>query len=88
MTQDRWATDEDRMIYRYRVHRDLVGWVMQQLQAKGIGCDRTRGNNPKGDIQLQDTHDLYKAQTVVMELHQQFNPQQAYQLTQLISNTA
>lgn len=87
MSQDRWATDEDRMIYRYQIHRDLVGWVMQQLQAKGIPCDRPQGNYPQGDILLHNNSDLDKAQAVVMELHQQFNPEQLYRLTQLISNT-
>ena len=50
MTNPDSETDEDRQILRLKIHRDLIGWIIQELNQEGIPAKRTTGGNPKGDI--------------------------------------
>jgi hypothetical protein len=43
-------TDEDKIIERLTIHKNLIGWLIKQLEAEGISCKRTTGNDKNGDI--------------------------------------
>ena len=36
MIDKNWMTDEDQQISRLEVHRDLIGWVIQELERANI----------------------------------------------------
>ncbi len=63
-------TDEDYMIHRLTVHRDLVTWCIQQLRDNGIEAERTRGNDPHGDIVLIRADDAPQAKAFIHTLHE------------------
>lgn len=73
MTGEQWETDEDRMIYNYQIHKNLVTWVMKQLELAGIPCQRTRGNDPNGDILIINSEDLQKVRKTLQKIHQKYN---------------
>ncbi len=73
MPNKEWETDEDRMIYDARVHRDLIGWVIKELDKAGIPCKRTKGNDPKGDILLINPDDALRVQEIVRNINKKFN---------------
>lgn len=61
-------TDEDKMIYTLKVHRDLIGWVIKKLKEEGILAERTTGNNSKGDILIVKREDAPRVQEIVRDL--------------------
>lgn len=65
---DNFPTDEDRMIYRLQVHRNMITWVIQRLVDAGIQAQRTTGNNPHGDIVLIDSADIPRVQQIIREI--------------------
>lgn len=73
VTRDNWETDEDRMIYNYQIHKNLVTWTIEQLTLAGVSCERTRGNDRNGDILISNTNDLQKVRKKLQEIHQKYN---------------
>lgn len=73
MPDDTPMTDEDRLIYQLTLHRDLVGWVIGQLDRAGIASQRTAGNDPKGDILIVESHDASRVKEIVLNIHDRFN---------------
>ena len=73
MTDRKWETDEDRMIYRYKVHRNLVGWVINKLAEIGIPAQRTSGNNQNGDILIPHPQDARRVREAIAQIHQKYN---------------
>lgn len=65
---DNFPTDEDRMIYRLQVHRNMITWVIQRLADAGIPAQRTTGNDPHGDIVLLDSADISRVQEIIREI--------------------
>jgi hypothetical protein len=65
-----FQTDEDEMIHRLMVHRDLVTWCIQQLRVNGIEAKRTRGNDPHGDIVLIHADDVPQAKAFIHTLQE------------------
>lgn len=39
-------TDEDKMMERLLIHKNMIGWLIKKLKAEGIECQRTTGNDP------------------------------------------
>lgn len=70
---DNFPTDEDRMIYRLQVHRNMIAWVIQRLAAAGIPARRTTGNDPQGDIVLLDPVDVLRVQQIIREIQAENN---------------
>lgn len=66
-------TDEDKLIERLIVHKKLIGWVIQQLEAEEIKCERTTGNDPKGDILYFNPEDEPKIKEIVRKINQKYN---------------
>ncbi len=64
-------TDEDRMIYRLQVHRNLIAWVIQRLAEAGIKAKRTTGNDPRGDIVLLNPADIPRVQEIIRAMQQE-----------------
>lgn len=67
-------TDEDKMIERLTIHKNFIGWVIKQLQAEGIGCKRTTGNDSGGDILYFNPEDKQKVQEIVRKINKDYNP--------------
>ena len=65
-----FLADEDYMIHRLTVHRDLVTWFIHQLHVNGIDAKRTTGNDPRGDIVLIHSDDIPRAQQIIRTLHE------------------
>lgn len=65
---DNFPTDEDRMIYRLQVHRNMITWVIKRLANAGIEAKRTTGNAPQGDIVLLDPADIPRVQQIIREI--------------------
>lgn len=63
-------TDEDKMIERLTIHKNLIGWVIEQLEAEEIKCERTIGNDPKGDILYFNPEDERRVKEIVREINQ------------------
>ena len=36
-------TDEDKMMERLLIHKNMIGWLIKKLKAEGIECQRTTG---------------------------------------------
>ena len=68
-----FPTDEDRMIYRLTVHRNMITWLLKQLEAEGIQAQRTVGNDPSGDILLIDAKDVPRAQQLIRKIQTTYN---------------
>jgi len=73
MAEEEWQTDEDRMISRLKAHRDLITWVIEQLRAEGIACDRTTGNDPHGDILYYRAEDESRVKEIVRQINAKWN---------------
>lgn len=43
-------TDEDKLRDKLLIHKNMIGWLIKRLREEGIQCQRTTGNDPKGDI--------------------------------------
>ena len=69
-----WETDEDKMIERLIVHRECITWTMNALEAEGIACERTTGNDRNGDILCVRAEDTPKAQEIIRKINSKYNP--------------
>jgi hypothetical protein len=67
-------TDEDKMIERLIIHKNMIGWLIKKLQAEGIECQRTTGNDPNGDILLIHPEDEPIVQEMIRKIQQEYNP--------------
>ncbi|MEZ4664843.1 MAG: hypothetical protein R2911_45515 [Caldilineaceae bacterium] len=65
---DNFPTDEDRMIYRLYVHRNMITWMIKRLAEAGIQAERTTGNDPHGDIFLLDPSDIQRVQQIIRQI--------------------
>ena len=65
---DSFPTDEDRMIYRLHVHKNMITWVIKRLADAGIQAKRTTGNDPQGDIVLFDPMDIPRVQQIIRDI--------------------
>lgn len=68
-----FETDEDRMIYQLKLHRDTIKWFSGELLKVGIQSQVTTGNDGKGDILLLDPKDATKAKQLIESLNNEFN---------------
>ncbi|MEG4441150.1 hypothetical protein QUB47_03015 [Microcoleus sp. AT9_B5] len=66
-------TDEDELIARLEVHRDMIGWVIIKLGKQGIQAKRTTGNNPKGDILIVNDWDVPRVKQLLRNWQSEFN---------------
>lgn len=66
-------TDEDELIARLEVHRDIIGWLIMELSKEGIEAKRTTGNNPKGDILIVNQQDVPRVKQLLRNFHIEFN---------------
>ncbi len=66
-------TDEDELIARLEVHRDMIGWLIMELSQEGIEAKRTTGNNPKGDILIVNQQDVPRVKQLLRNFHIEFN---------------
>ena len=73
MIDKNWMTDEDQQISRLEVHRDLIGWVIQELERANIYSQRTIGNDPNGDILIINLEDTLKVKEIIQDIQRQFN---------------
>ncbi|MEG4232480.1 hypothetical protein QUA40_10255 [Microcoleus sp. Pol11C3] len=65
-------TDEDELIARLEVHRDMIGWVIIELGKEGIQAKRTTGNNPKGDILIVNARDVPRVKQLLRNWQSEF----------------
>lgn len=65
--------DEDKMIRTYELHRDLIGWVIKELEKEGIPCKRTMGNDSQGDILLINSEDAPRVKQVIRDMQNRYN---------------
>ena len=61
-------TDEDKMIERLTIHKNMIGWLIKKLKAEGIECQRTTGNDPNGDILLINPKDVPRVKEIVRQI--------------------
>ncbi|MBE9097340.1 hypothetical protein [Tychonema sp. LEGE 07203] len=66
-------TDEDELIARLEVHRDMIGWLIMELSKEGIQAKRTTGNNPKGDILIVNEQDVPRVKQLLRNWQIEFN---------------
>ncbi len=66
-------TDEDELIARLEVHRDMIGWLIMELSKEGIQAKRTTGNNPKGDILIVNQQDVPRVKQLLRNFNIEFN---------------
>lgn len=74
MADREFETDEDRMMNRLEAHRDFITWLIKKLQAEGINCERTTGNDPGGDILYYNPDHEEKVKEIVRQMHSEYNP--------------
>ncbi|GCL43419.1 hypothetical protein [Dolichospermum planctonicum] len=61
-------TDEDKMIERLTIHKNMIGWLIEKLQQEGIECQRTTGNDSKGDILCINPEDVPRVKEIVRQI--------------------
>ncbi len=66
-------SDEDKLIEALKAHKALKQWTMQKLQADGIDCTETYGNDPRGDIRLREKGKIQEVQNLLADVNTQFN---------------
>ncbi|GCL35473.1 MAG: hypothetical protein ACKO9I_24775 [Sphaerospermopsis kisseleviana] len=66
-------TDEDKMMERLLIHKNMIGWLIKKLKAEGIECQRTTGNDPNGDILLINPEDEPRVQEMIRKIQQEYN---------------
>ncbi len=66
-------TDEDELIARLEVHRDMIAWLIMELSKEGIQAKRTTGNNRKGDILIVNQQDVPRVKQLLRNFHIEFN---------------
>ncbi|MGB3192423.1 MAG: hypothetical protein WBB43_23700 [Limnoraphis sp.] len=71
MSDQEWETDEDRNAARLFIHRDLIGWVIKELQKEGIQAERTKNNNPDGDILVLAKEDVPRVKQLIRQWNEQ-----------------
>ena len=54
-------------------HKNLIGWVIEQLEAEGIKCQRTTGNDSRGDILYFNPEDEPKVKEIVQKINKNHN---------------
>jgi hypothetical protein len=67
-------TDEDKMMERLLIHKNMIGWLIKKLKEEGIECQRTTGNDPNGDILLINPEDEPRVQEMIRKIQQEYNP--------------
>ncbi len=72
-------SDEDKLIEALKEHKALKQWTMKKLQAEGIDCGETYGNDRRGDIRLNEREKIQQAQSLLAEINLQFNPNSSSQ---------
>lgn len=65
--------DEDKMIYKLKVHRDFIGWVINKLKEEGISAQRTTENDRKGDILLINQDDAPRVKEIIRQIQKKYN---------------
>ncbi len=65
-------TDEDKMIERLIIHKNMIGWLITKLQSEGIECKRTTANDPNGDILLINSDDVPRVKQIVRQIQQDY----------------
>jgi hypothetical protein len=68
-------TDEDRMIYKLIVHRNLIGWFIKRCAEQNIPCERTSGNDSHGDIAINNPEDESLVKELIHTIQKQYNPE-------------
>ncbi|EDN71247.1 hypothetical protein BGP_0694 [Beggiatoa sp. PS] len=71
---ERDLTDEDRMIYKLIVHRNLIGWFIKKCAEQNIQCERTTGNDSHGDIVI-NKEDESQVKELIRTMQKQYNPE-------------
>ncbi|MEG3845452.1 hypothetical protein QT971_00020 [Microcoleus sp. herbarium19] len=66
-------TDEDELIARLEVHRDMIGWLIMELSKEGIQAKKTTGNNPKGDILIVNQQNVPRVKQLLRNFQTEFN---------------
>ena len=66
---EKQVSDEDKMIRKLTMHRNLVSWVLALLKKNDIPSERTFGNDTRGDIQYFDEDDSGKVKDIVSRLN-------------------
>jgi hypothetical protein len=61
--------DEDKMIYKLKVHRDFIGWDYRAIKGRRHFSKRTTGNDRKGDILLINQADVPRVQEIIREIN-------------------
>jgi len=67
-------TDEDKMMERLIIHKNLGGWIIKKLSEEGISAQRTTGNDPKGDILIVNAEDVPRVKEIVRQIQKEYNP--------------
>ncbi len=71
--ENKLETDEDKMIYKLILHRDLVGFIIKILEEKNVSCQRTVRNDQNGDILFFNKEDEAIVKETIKNLNKQFN---------------
>ena len=66
-----FLTDEDRMIYHLTVHRNMITWLLKQLEDEGIEARRTTGNDSRGDIVILNQDDIPRVQQIIRKIQEE-----------------
>ena len=66
-------TDEDALIARLLIHRDLIGWIIKELKKQGISAERTTGGSSKGDILIVRKEDVPRVKQLLRSWQNKFN---------------
>lgn len=61
-------SDEDRMIEKLEVHRDLVNHVVKLLNDANIKSEPSKDNDPRGDVIILNREDVEKAKTLLKSM--------------------
>ncbi|WP_342597911.1 hypothetical protein VKI21_12725 [Cyanobacterium aponinum UTEX 3222] len=67
-------TDEDKMIERLTIHKNLIGWIIEELEAEGIEARRTTGNDSSGDVLIVNSEDVPRVKEIVRQIQKEYNP--------------
>ena len=71
MSDREWETDEDRGAARLFIHRDLIGWIINELEKEGIQAERTINNNRNGDILVVAKEDVPRVKQLIRQWNEQ-----------------
>lgn len=66
-------TDEDKMIERLIIHKNMIGWIIKKLQEEGIEAQRTIGNDSSGDVLIVNLEDVPRVKEIVRQIQKQYN---------------